>query len=246
MSTRSDLPRATSAPTESTGSDSVEELSLPTFNNRMSLRQHVAEALRASLVSGHMRPGVLYSAPKLAAQFGVSATPVREAMLDLVSEGLVEVVRNKGFRVTGVSGHELDSLAELRAMIEVPTMALVAGKCEGSLAKAVSALRPKARAIVKAADKKDLVGYIEADTEFHLAFLSLHGNERLVEVVHDLRSRSRLYGLETLANAGKLGILAAEHEQMVDAALQKDVEGMRQLVSQHLGHVRSIWAGDAG
>ena len=49
-----------------------------------------------------MRPGVVYSAPALAARFGVSATPVREAMLDLAKEGLVSAVRNKGFRVTEV------------------------------------------------------------------------------------------------------------------------------------------------
>ena len=78
-------------------------LQLPSFHQQSSLREQVADALRAHLVSGRMRPGVLYSAPKLAAEFGVSATPVREAMLDLVSEGLVEVVRNKGFRVTSLS-----------------------------------------------------------------------------------------------------------------------------------------------
>ena len=85
-------------------------LQLPSFHQQSSLREQVADALRAHLVSGRMRPGVLYSAPKLAAEFGVSATPVREAMLDLVSEGLVDVVRNKGFRVTHLSDAELDAM----------------------------------------------------------------------------------------------------------------------------------------
>lgn len=58
-------------------------LSLPSFQGRQNLRDEVQQALRAAVVSGKMRPGVVYSAPALAGEFGVSATPVREAMLDL-------------------------------------------------------------------------------------------------------------------------------------------------------------------
>ncbi|MFF4607591.1 GntR family transcriptional regulator, partial [Streptomyces sp. NPDC001339] len=63
---------------------------------RERLRDQVSHALRAALISGELRPGVVYSAPTLAGDFGISATPVREAMLDLAREGLVEPVRNKG------------------------------------------------------------------------------------------------------------------------------------------------------
>jgi DNA-binding GntR family transcriptional regulator len=173
-------------------------LQLPSFHQQSSLREQVADALRAHLVSGRMRPGVLYSAPKLAAEFGVSATPVREAMLDLVSEGLVDVVRNKGFRVTHLSDAELDAMAELRALIEVPVMGMIAESCEGERIPAVKALRKVADAITDAAARKDLVAYIELDTEFHLRFLELHGNAHIVAVIRDLRRRSRLYGLEDL------------------------------------------------
>ncbi|ADU49657.1 GntR family transcriptional regulator [Intrasporangium calvum] len=218
-------------------------LALPSFDNQANLRQQVGDALRALLITGQMRPGNLYSAPKLAAQFGVSATPVREAMLDLVSEGLVEVVRNKGFRVTELRDSDLDAMSELRSFIEVPVMGLVAAKCEGSVATEVEGLRPLARRITDAAAARDLVTYAEADIEFHGRFLALHGNEHVVQVVRELRHRSRLYGLEALAEAGVLAQLSLEHEQMVDAALRRDEEGMRRLVAQHLGHIRSTWAG---
>ena len=83
--------------------DTGDLLDLPTVGERQSLREQVAQALRGALVAGEMRPGTVYSAPALATRFGVSATPVREAMLDLAKEGLVEAVRNKGFRVVGLS-----------------------------------------------------------------------------------------------------------------------------------------------
>ena len=219
-------------------------LRLPSFESRSNLRQQVGEALRALLVTGQMRPGQVYSAPKLAAEFGVSATPVREAMLDLVTEGLVEVVRNKGFRVTEVDDDELDALAELRALIEIPVMGLVAAECEGQVARDVEKLRRVARKITKAAADGDLVAYTELDIDFHLSFLALHGNDHVVSVVRDMRHRSRLYGLEALVSSGVLAKLAEEHEQMVDAALRRDVDAMHELMTRHLDHLRSTWAGD--
>lgn len=207
------------------------------------LRTQIGETLRALLVTGRMRPGVLYSAPKLAAQFGVSATPVREAMLDLVGEGLVEIVRNKGFRVTQLSDSELDAMAELRMLIEVPVMGLVAESCTDEIAEQVEQLRPLVHSITEASVRGDLVAYIEQDTEFHLRFLALHGNDHVVSVVRDLRSRSRLYGLESLADSGLLTASCADHEQMVDAALARDGDEMRRLMAGHIARVRSSWAG---
>lgn len=228
------------------GDPGLGHLGIVTFVQPNGLRAQVAETLRALLITGRMRPGVSYSAPKLAAEFGVSATPVREAMQDLVNEGLVEVMRNKGFRVTSLSDADLDELAEIRLMVEVPAMGLVAQRCSDEVATAVERLRPVARAIEAAAESGDLLRFIEGDTDFHLSFLALAGNRRLVEVVRDLRSRSRLYGLQRLSDAGQLGHLGAEHEQMVDLALAQDADGLRALVSTHIGHVRSVWAGDAG
>jgi DNA-binding GntR family transcriptional regulator len=218
-------------------------LSLPSFDNQANLRQQVAEALRALLITGRMRPGEVYSAPKLASEFGVSATPVREAMLDLASEGLVTVVRNKGFRVTELDDEELDSIAELRGIIEIPVMGMVAEACDASMAVQVEALRPLAHRITEAAAASDLIMYTEADIEFHTRFLALHGNPHVVSVVRDLRRRSRLYGLEMLAKAGVLAQMSKEHEEMVDAAVQRDAVAMREVMTRHIGHVRSTWAG---
>src|SRR5205807_8566867 len=119
-------------------------LNLPRVLGHNSLREQVSHALRAALIAGELRPGVVYSAPVLAAGFGVSATPVREAMLDLAKEGLVEVVRNKGFRVTELSDRDLDELTELRMLIEVPTTARLAGRLDGA---ALAELRELAGAI---------------------------------------------------------------------------------------------------
>src|SRR5665647_3493971 len=92
-----------------------------------SLRGRIGESLSAAIISGELAPGTLVSVPTLASQFAVSATPVREAMLDLEQRGFVASVRNKGFRVTEVSEQDLREIVELRQLIEAPAMRQLAG-----------------------------------------------------------------------------------------------------------------------
>ena len=203
------------------------------------LRDQVAHALRAALISGELRPGELYSAPGLAEDFGVSATPVREAMLDLAREGLVEPVRNKGFRITEVNERDLDQYTEIRTLIEVPTVGRVTRTASP---EQLEALRPLAEEIVRAARRHDLIGYLEADRQFHLALLALSGNDRLVETVGDLRKRSRLYGLTALNERGQLLPSAEEHLELLELMLAGDAKQAEKCMTRHLGHVRSLWA----
>ncbi|MFI7133035.1 GntR family transcriptional regulator [Nonomuraea sp. NPDC050153] len=216
-----------------------DRLDLPMVGERQSLREQVAHALRAALITGEMRPGVVYSAPVLAAQFGVSATPVREAMLDLAKEGLVEAVRNKGFRVTELSDRDLDELTEIRHLIEVPTVARLAGSAR---AEEFERLRPIGEEIVSAAERGDLLAYVDADLRFHVELLTLAGNAHLVEVVRDLRNRARLYGLSQLRERDVLGESAREHLALLDALKSGDRQAVEHLMAEHIGHVRGIWA----
>jgi DNA-binding GntR family transcriptional regulator len=213
---------------------------LPSFGARRNLRDEITQTLRAAVISGELRPGVVYSAPSLAAEFGVSATPVREAMLDLAKEGLIDTVRNKGFRVTELSEKDLDDLSELRALIEVPIVRRIA---EASVDPAVIAqLRPLAAAIEDAASQGDLITHVTADMEFHLKLLALADNPHLVETVRSLRARSRIYGLRSLADRGELVPSSHEHAELLDLIAAGDAEGAERLMDRHIRHVRGIWA----
>ncbi|MFE2599414.1 GntR family transcriptional regulator [Streptomyces sp. NPDC059396] len=217
---------------------------LPSFSARRNLREEIIETLRAAVISGQLRPGVVYSAPSLAEQFGVSSTPVREAMLDLVREGLVEAVRNKGFRVTELSEQDLDDITRLRALIEIPTVRRIA---EAGVDPAViERLRPLAAGIEDAARRQDLIAHVTIDMEFHLTLLGLTGNSYLVETVRSLRSRSRIYGLSILAAHDQLVPSSHEHAELLDLIEAGDADGAEELMQRHMGHVRGIWAGERG
>ncbi|WP_432840194.1 GntR family transcriptional regulator [Dactylosporangium sp. CA-092794] len=210
------------------------------IDGRPSVRGQVIHALRAALIAGQMRPGEVYSAPVLAARFGVSATPVREAMLELVKEGLVLTVPNKGFRVRELSDRELDEITEIRMLLEIPAAARAAGAAApADLAR----LRPVAEAVVGAAGRKDLIGYLDNDRRFHLGLLALAGNEQLVAMVGELRARTRLFGLQRLADSGELSASAREHVRMLELIAAGETAELERLMRRHIGHVRGSWAG---
>jgi DNA-binding GntR family transcriptional regulator len=218
--------------------------SLPDLRGRRSLREEITTILRGAVMSGEMEPGVVYSAPSLAERFGVSATPVREAMLDLAKEDLVEVVPNKGFRVVQLSGAELDALTEIRALLEVPVVRRLAA--DGVDPVALEALRPLALAIEDAARRRDFIAHVTYDLDFHLGLLALAGNPRLVEIVRSLRQGSRLYGLRGLPDDSTVFASFHEHAELLDLVAAHDADGAEALMRRHIGHVRGEWAEPAG
>ncbi|MFI6931079.1 GntR family transcriptional regulator [Streptomyces sp. NPDC050287] len=199
---------------------------------RSSVRGQILDALRTALVAGELRPGEVYSAPALGERFGVSATPVREAMQQLAAEGAVEVVPNRGFRVLERGARELAELAEVRALIEVPVMLRLARTVP---AERWAELRPLAEATVRAASSGCRATYAESDRAFHRALLTLAGNEQLVQIAEDLHRRSQwpLAGGTGARGRADLVADAAEHAALLDALIARDLEVVRSLVGEH-------------
>jgi DNA-binding GntR family transcriptional regulator len=154
---------------------------------RLSVRHQVLDELRDALLAGELPPGSVHSAPALAARYGVSATPVREAMQLLAREGAVEVLPNRGFRVACRTERDLEQIAQVRMLVEVP---VVIGLARSLPAVRWEELRPAAEAGVAAA-AAGAWAYAEADRAFHRALLGLGGNPHLVAVADDLHRRAQ-------------------------------------------------------
>lgn len=203
-------------------------------------RESVEAALSSAIISGELAPGLVLTVPTLALQFGVSATPVREAMLNLAKRGFVTPVRNKGFRVTEVSEHDLHELVQVRRWLEAPAMRIAAEKLSG---QSVVRFRKLADTISAAAARSDFGEYLAADSRFHLALLELVNNSRLVELVAELRQQTRLVGLATLSHTVELEISAHEHHELLDLLVAGRGEDAEKLMHNHIGHIIGWWAG---
>ncbi|WP_258025314.1 GntR family transcriptional regulator [Streptomyces bambusae] len=198
---------------------------------RHSVRGQVLDALRAALVDGELAPGEIYSGPALGERFGVSATPVREAMQQLALEGAVECLPNRGFRVLARTARELAELAEVRALLEVPVMLGLARTVEPG---AWAALRPAAAATAAAAAAYDPAGYAEADRSFHRAVLTLAGNDQLVQVADELHRRSQ-WPVKDAPRVRRADLVAdaAEHSALLEALIAGDLPVVESLVREH-------------
>jgi DNA-binding GntR family transcriptional regulator len=204
------------------------------------LRELVRRALEAALVAGELQPGEIYSAPGLAERFGVSATPVREAMLDLVKDGFVEVVRNKGFRVVAMSELDLDRISDIRLMLEVPSTVRAAALLTPGMTASLTLLADE---IEQAASGGDLIRYLDADRRFHVELIALLDNPTLTDLVDRFRRHTRLFGLDALVKSGHLVTSAREHHTLLATLRSGDAEATTRLITSHIGHVRGVWAG---
>lgn len=213
-------------------------ISMTTLEREGSLRDKALQILRQAIVSGEIESGELYSATAMARRLGVSVSPVREAMLTLVNAGIMEPVRNRGFRVTELSPADLDEIFELRLLLEVPAVKALAST---DLTHEKARLEALMHATEVSAAAGEVNHFLAADREFHLALIELHGNHRLVDTVANLRDQTRLYGLHDTTPA-MLTAAAAEHRAILDSLLSGDAEKLEQELATHLSHVRHEWA----
>ncbi|CQR65570.1 GntR family transcriptional regulator [Streptomyces leeuwenhoekii] len=208
----------------------------------VSLREQAREELRTRIVLGRIEPGEVRSVISVAEELGVSITPVREAVMDLANQGMVEVMRNRGFRVPVLSEHDLDEIFRIRTLLEVPAMADVVRTLGGA---PVPEFRRLAEELTEAAREGDLVTFLDKDRQFHLGLLELLGNGRLVTMVAQLRDQARMQGLQKLADQGELTQSGEEHITLVDAIEAGEADRAAELMRAHLAHSRGIWAGRA-
>ena len=203
------------------------------------LRMKAAEAIRASIVAGELEPGIIYPVSYFTSRLGVSATPVREALLDLGSEGHTQVARNKGFRITELTEHDLDEIFTLRALLEVPSVAEAIGQLS---AKEMDDCRYSLEEAERCAIAGDLSGFLEFDGLFHASLLKPLGNERLLAMISRLKDQAQLRTILRRAHPGHLLTSSREHVELFEAVAEGDAERAMSATKHHIQHTRALWS----
>jgi DNA-binding GntR family transcriptional regulator len=185
-----------------------------------SLTEQAADAIRARIVDGELQLGEALSEIALAAELGVSKTPVREALLHLKQEGLVEVLPQRGTYVFQMNADQVRQLSELRCVLETAALAMAMAHRPADLAAELDAI---VTAMDAAIGSRDAARYRTLDGVFHQVIVDLCGNGYLAAAYSGMAFR-----VQTLRNRLSL-----------DPALN------RTSLAEHLSLVRLIGAGDA-
>ena len=195
------------------------------------LYQEVAERLRQRIFAHELTPGTWIDEQKLAEQYGISRTPLREALKVLASGGLVDLKPRRGCYVTEISRQDLDDI--------FPLIALLEGRCAADAvvrAKPIEIreLKKIHEALEHAAREERIDAFFEANQAFHKRIQELANNRWLLSVIQDLRKVLKLSRLHSLSLEGRLQQSLDEHRAIMAAFEAGDAVKAEQLMHDHL------------
>jgi DNA-binding GntR family transcriptional regulator len=191
----------------------------------------VLEVVRASIIGGDLAPGELYSVADLAETLQVSRTPVREALIELATRGMVRFERNRGVRILGTSINDLEQIFEIRLMLEVPAARRAVGRMPPD---DVRAMRGHLASMERAAEDGDVARLWVHDRQFHRALMTASGNRRLAEYVDTLRDMVLVRGVTTAGRARSLEAIVSEHRAILERVEAGDAEGTAAALRAHI------------
>lgn len=208
--------------------------------DRPSRTRQVFDELRMAIVHGELPPNSLYSVTELAGRFGVSRTPVREALIELASMGMVRFERNRGFRILESSARDIKEIFELRILLEVPAARMAAEK---ATPEDIADLHAILQAMRAAAQRQDEADFRRNDRSFHRSVLLLSGNRRLADFVETLRDLVLVRDATTVGRSESLDGLLAAHEHVFDYIKSGAGQESAEAMEAHLRHTQRMLLG---
>jgi DNA-binding GntR family transcriptional regulator len=199
--------------------------------NSSSLCQQAVDLLRRRIDNHILAPGQRLDEVALAAELGISRTPLREALKILSAEGLVELRPRRGCYVTELTEQDLEEIFPIMSMLEGRVAYEVACKASAADLRRLDLLHEK---LEHHAARGDIDRYYEANYAFHSALQEMAGSRWLQSIVTDLRKMLRLSRHRSLQLSGRLETSVAEHRALMAALRQHDGEAARQVMTTHL------------
>lgn len=199
------------------------------------LTHQAAEVIRAMIVDGDLQPGEALSEFALAAELGVSKTPVREALLQLRLEGLVDIQPRRGTFVFQMTPVQVRELSEMREVLELAALRLAMERHPKRLASLLEALLPQMAQAVAAAE---FTHYRQLDRRFHQTIAELSGNAYLVDAYTAIAWRIQTLRNRLSRDAELNRSSLEEHTRLLERIVARDAAGARDLLAKHIGHTR--------
>ena len=195
------------------------------------LYQQVAEQLRQRIFQHVLEPGAWIDELKIAQEFGISRTPLREALKVLAAEGLITMKVRRGAYVTEVSPKDVSDVYHLLALLESDAAAVVAVNASDDELATLQALHADLLAHVGDAQQ-----FFAINEHFHLHLLALANNRWSDQVVADLRKVMKLNRHKSLFKQGRIEESLKEHAAILQALLARDADRARQAMQQHFSN----------
>jgi DNA-binding GntR family transcriptional regulator len=199
------------------------------------LTDEVGERLAEDIVLGRLEPGSRLDEAMLATRYGVSRTPVREALKQLVTTGLVVYRPNRGASVAAMTPEQLDAMFETIGELEAACARHAAVRMDEAERRELARLHTETR---QALQSSDVDAYDRLNQELHLCLLHGSHNPVLVDTAKSLRSRVAPFRRTQFRNVERMAESFAEHVAIVEAVLARDAVGAYREMRNHLFSAR--------
>ena len=180
---------------------------------------------------GKLKPGERLREIQLADKMGVSRTPVREAIRMLELEGLVKMVPRRGAEVANITESDLQDAFEVRNALEKLAIELA---CERMTSEQIDRLKANAKEFQEAANQNDAEKLARIDEEFHDIIFEATNNQRLIQLLNNLRQQFYRYRLECLKDKNSHQSLLEQHMTIIDNIENKNVEAATANITAHI------------
>jgi DNA-binding GntR family transcriptional regulator len=192
------------------------------------LYQEVAELLRQRIFKRELEPGSWIDEMKLAEEYGISRTPLREALKVLAAEGLVTMKVRRGAYVTEVSETDLADVYHLLSLLESDAAGVVAQRATDVQLKELQALHKELEAAAGNRDK-----FFAVNERFHMRLLQIAGNRWRDQMVADLRKVMKLNRHQSLLKSGRIEDSLREHRAVMEALTKRDAKATVKRMQEH-------------
>ncbi len=192
------------------------------------LYEEVAELLRQRIFQRELEPGSWIDEAKISQEWGVSRTPLREALKVLAAEGLVTMKVRRGAYVTEVSEQDLAEVYHLLSLLESDAAGVVAEKATDAEIRELHAIHKELEGATKNRDK-----FFAMNERFHMRLLEIAGNKWRNQMVADLRKVMKLNRHNSLLKSGRIQESLAEHASIMRAIAGRDAQAARQRMQEH-------------
>jgi len=201
------------------------------MNEYLPLRDVVFQTLRKAILKGQLQPGERLMEVQLANKLGVSRTPIREAIRKLELEGLVTMIPRRGAEVAEITEKNMRDVLEVRRALEELAVKIA---CEKITEEELEQLRKVSKKFREVMHSDDLMLITETDVAFHEIIYEATGNARLIQILNNLREQMYRYRVEYLKDYNSHGILAEEHDEIVNALCARQRERACKAIIAHI------------
>lgn len=201
------------------------------MNEYLPLRDVVFNTLRQAILKGELKPGERLMEIALSNRLGVSRTPVREAIRMLELEGLVIMIPRKGAQVAQITKQDLNDVLEVRLGLEELAVRFA---CERITDQEIRELEAAAREFERKSKDNDLSVQAEADVKFHEIIYNATHNQRLVQIINNIREQMYRYRIECLKDVESRRSLVEEHYGICEALKNRNLESAVEYMCIHI------------